>query len=168
MNKPTLPYQLEVTLDKKDIEYFLLTQYTQKLAVKILIGIATFMALASLYFSITSQRFDHIQGLILPLVVFVVMPLAIKSQAKKLYNSSNGQFKSNHYSFEEEKITIQHASGEASFTWDNIFKLEENKQQFLLYINNTIAHVIPKSSFQSQQEQEQFLHFVRRKISQKA
>lgn len=164
----TLPYQLEVTLDKKDIEYFLLTQYMQKLFIKILIGLATIMALASLYFLVANQNFPPIQGLILPLVVFVVLPLSIKSQAKKLLNSSNGQFRNNHYTFEEEKITIQHVSGEASFTWNNIFKLEQNKKQFLLYVNNTIAHVIPKSSFQNQQEQEQFLQLVRRKMSQKA
>lgn len=168
MNNNTPPYQLEVTLDIKDIEYFLLTQYTQKLFVKLWIGFAAFMALSSLYLSITSQNYNPLQGLILPIVIFVIMPLGIKAQAKKLFNSSNGQFRNNHYTFEEEKIIIKHASGEASFTWDAIFKLGQNKKQFLLYINNSIAHVLPKRSFQNQQEQEQFLAFVYKKTSHKA
>lgn len=158
-------YQIVIDLTIKDMEYFLYSQYTKKLSAKIFIGIAALMGLMTLYILITTQDMRVMQGFILPLVIFIGLPWSIKSQAKKLFESSNGQFKNNNYTFEEDGLTIVNANSNTKLTWDMIFKLEENKQQVLLFVNNAVAHVLPKRYFKTEAELQQFLQLVRTKTN---
>lgn len=162
---PSNQYQFSVDLSLKDMEYFYFSQYTKKFFVKFMIVMAALYALMGLYILISTRDLSTISGLILPLVLFVVVPFMIKSQAKKIYNSSTDQFKNNKYTFEETGVAVKNSTSSANFTWNMVHKIEENKQQVLLFVNSAVAHVLPKRCFNSQEEEQAFLQFARQKIA---
>lgn len=85
--------------------------------------------------------------------------------AKSLYKNNANVRSPIHWSFSEELITQQMATGKAELSWSNFIKLRETRDLFLLFPQNHLAFPLPKRAFADEKEIRAFRELIRRHIN---
>ncbi len=84
--------------------------------------------------------------------------------AKSLYKSSVNLHNPIHYSFSDDLVTQEMASGRAELLWSTFVRVRETPDLFLFYVQKHLAHPVPKRAFTSDQEIVGFRELIRRHV----
>lgn len=93
-------------------------------------------------------------------LVFIVPAAFIAFVFRALKRSSINAFKDNklvkqtqRYIMSEEAVLVESDTGYSNIKWEDLYKAEEAKENFLLYLSKQQAYVIPKRYFEGQPQQ---------------
>jgi len=86
-------------------------------------------------------------------LITIFLPYSIYKQSKKSFYSNKRLQENIKYFFDEEKMEVKGESFNAISNWEKFFKVTELRNWILIYQNNLIANIIPKSSFTTEQLQ---------------
>jgi YcxB-like protein len=84
--------------------------------------------------------------------------------AKSLYKNSVNLHNAIHYSFSDDLVTQEMASGRAELLWSAFIRVRETPHLFLFYVQKHLAHPVPKRAFASEQEIAGFRELIRRHV----
>ena len=87
-------------------------------------------------------------------LIAVVQPFVIYMTIKRNYDSSNHLGEQLEIELTESEIKIKGESFYTEIAWNKIFKIDEQKNWFLIYQNNLSAIIIPKNDFHGNQEKD--------------
>lgn len=115
-----------------------------------------------------NRSFDWVSGGVaaLPFLVLVIYFLVVSARQMRNYMPlENGVVLGSHiYEVGESGISEQ-ANNYSSFTeWGAVKSLAANQGHIYLFLDTSIAHIIPKGSFADQIEENEFVRFANRKI----
>src|SRR4249920_1158434 len=85
------------------------------------------------------------------LLIAVVQPSVIYWTIKRNYDSSNHLGEQLEIEVTQSEIKIQGESFYTEVAWKKIFKVDEQTNWFLIYLNNLAAIIIPKKDFRGNQ-----------------
>jgi len=88
------------------------------------------------------------------LLIGVVQPIVIYLTIKRNYDSSNHLGEQLKIELTLSEIKIQGESFYTEVAWKKIFKVDEQTNWFLIYLNNLAAIIIPKKDFRGNQMEE--------------
>ena len=88
------------------------------------------------------------------ILITVVQPGVIYLTIKRNYDSSNHLREQLEIKLTEKEIEIQGESFKTEVKWNKIFKIDEQTNWFLIYLNNLSAIIIPKKDFAATQMEE--------------
>jgi hypothetical protein len=69
-----------------------------------------------------------------------------------------------HYSFSEREVTIQLPTARAQLQWSSFLRARETSDFFLLYVRESMLHMLPKRAFTSDNEVAAFRTLLRNQI----
>jgi YcxB-like protein len=95
------------------------------------------------------------------IIISIVQPLAIYSTIWKNYHSSSHLKEALEIEFTQKEIKINGDSFYTELTWAKMYKVVELRHWFLIYQNNLSAVTIPKKSFHSIAEIQEFKKMLR-------
>lgn len=101
------------------------------------------------------------------LIPLVVLPLLNSYFSKKYFNSNKLLQNEQKYNFTDEGISISSENGNGKIDWDKIFKVDESKTFFALYISIGQAYIIPKRFFNSDDDIKLFKEILKDNIDNK-
>ena len=87
-------------------------------------------------------------------LIAIVQPMVIYMTIKRNYNSSNHLREELEVELTDEGIKITGESFYTEIMWNKLFKIEEQKNWFLIYQNNLSAILLPKKDFHRNQEED--------------
>ena len=88
------------------------------------------------------------------ILISVVQPVVIYWTIKRNYDSSNHLRERLEIELTPEEIKVQGETFLTVISWVNIFKIDEQKKWFLIYLNTLSAIIIPKKDFHGTQLEE--------------
>jgi YcxB-like protein len=88
--------------------------------------------------------------------------------AKSLYKNNANVRSTIHWSFSEQLITQEMATGKAELSWSNFIKFRETADLFLLFPQKHLAFPLPKRAFADEKEIQAFRKLVRRHVRDSA
>lgn len=88
------------------------------------------------------------------LLITVVQPTAIYWTIKRNYDSSNHLGEQLEIELSESEIKVHGESFYTEIAWKKIFKVDEQTNWFLIYLNNLSAIIIPKKDLGDNQMEE--------------
>ena len=90
-------------------------------------------------------------GIAFLLFFLVFMPVSVYTSSKKSYRSNLRIQEPMEYTFTADKIIVTGSSFNSERDWNQVFKIIELKRYFLIYENNMIFNMIPKSALSSEE-----------------
>ncbi len=87
-------------------------------------------------------------------LITVVQPTVIYWTIKRNYDSSNHLREPLEIELTPRDIKMKGESFQTKIAWEKIFKIDEQTNWFLIYLNNLSAIIIPKKDFHGTQEEE--------------
>lgn len=90
------------------------------------------------------------------LSVALVERTLIPWRARRLYEQHKGLHSPIEFSWTPEAVHLKAESGESTTPWSHYRRFQENDSVILLYLNDSMYHVIPKSVFLSESELSAF------------
>lgn len=100
-------------------------------------------------------------GLLLAFVFYILKPIYLKNYYKK--QMLDGKLV--HMSFNDKGLNINMPSFTGTHEWDAIILADQQPEHFFLWINKIQAYVVPKRSFASTADIENFKHLVAEKVT---
>jgi hypothetical protein len=88
--------------------------------------------------------------------MFAVDRSLIPWRARRLYRQHKGLHETIEFSWNPEAVSLRAASGASSTPWSHYRRCREGNSVFLLYLTDSMYHVIPKAAFQSEAELAEF------------
>jgi hypothetical protein len=120
----------------------------------VLIDLVTFLWVISYNFELlTIPKPSYYQYLTLILIT-IVQPFVIFTTIRANYNSSSHLREPLEIEFTRDEVKVKGDSFYMELKWIKIFKVLELKNWYLIYQNNLSAIIIPKKSFQNDQEEK--------------
>jgi hypothetical protein len=99
-----------------------------------------------------------------PLFMFLVCYVSPYFGARSLYKN-NANFKGEiRYSFSDDGVTIEVTTARSELQWSSFVQVRETRDFFLLFVRKTMAHIVVKRAFASQEEIAEFRDLVRRHV----
>jgi hypothetical protein len=118
------------------------------------VGIAMMVWILGYYLHVLPVPRPLIYQYITLILISVVQPVVIYWTIKRNYDSSNHLGEQLEIEITEKEIKIQGESFYTEITWKKIFKIDEQKNWFLIYQNTLSAIIIPKKDFHGGELQE--------------
>src|SRR5436190_15709847 len=116
--------------------------------------------IGSYYLNLLTIPKPKIYQYITLILISIVQPLVIFNIIWRNYKSSNHLTEPLEIEFTKSEIKMQGRSFYTEIKWENIFKIVEHKNWFLIYQNTLSAIVIPKNDFQKG-ELDEFIRIVK-------
>jgi len=88
------------------------------------------------------------------ILIIIVQPITIYLTIKRNYYSSNMLKEQLEIELTQADIKMKGESFYTEFVWEKIFKIDEQKNWFLIYLNSLSAITIPKKDFREGQIEE--------------
>ncbi len=145
---------------------FIKHYYTTNRTVRIGILILVVVILVSLMPVLTgSADSSDLLSLILPIIFIlaiwvVLIPYFLKRRLRSSAAQQGGMTGHREMIFSEEDIVVKTNVSESSFAWDAILRASASKQTYYLFIAANQALIIPKDSFQSEADHDEFLELL--------
>jgi hypothetical protein len=73
-----------------------------------------------------------------------------------------------HYSFSEDLVVQEMATGRAELQWATFLKVRETKDLLLFFVQKQLAYVVPKRAFQSEKDIAAARDLIRRHVANAA
>lgn len=166
--------EIEVINTANDYRRVLLMQSYKKFAIAgILYLIVVIPMLWLTFFGAGANPLDgKNKSVIYVMILFAVLPILIASgiylniwrQSKAIEKTLEPV----NFIFSTDELEIKSKSSSAKTTWDSLQKIQELKEDFLFFPQNNIFYTVPKRSFQSDFQIEDFRNLVREKLGKKA
>ena len=90
-------------------------------------------------------------------------PMIRRSNVNRHFRTRTDQDVKVEWFIDEEGVTIRTPNADSSCRWSNYTKFIENREIYLLYMNNKMFHVAPKVAF-APEDLDEFAQIVRSKI----
>ncbi|HAV76674.1 MAG TPA: hypothetical protein DCX53_04890 [Anaerolineae bacterium] len=138
--------------------------FTVQLLVGVLVLILLFVIFYLQYHYLSTSLI--VISILCGVLAFAVFPIVNRkstiSRIKKMLTEGDNKAMLGHQaiSLSPEGILGKNRSSESKINWSAIDKVVQNEKFFFLYISSVNAIVIPKSCFQSQKVQQEFLEYV--------
>jgi hypothetical protein len=131
--------------------------------IRVIVGVALLMVawITGYYSGILPVPKPTYYQYITLIIITVIQPLAIYSTIWKNYHSSSHLKESLEIEFTSKEIKIKGDSFYTELTWAKMYKVVELNRWFLIYQNNLSAVIVPKKSFHSVEEIEEFKRLLR-------
>ena len=94
---------------------------------------------------------SHTVSLLLGLYIIGFFPIMIIFKSRKLYNTNKSLQETIHYSFNEKSMKVLADTFNHEREYESIYKIKELRKWILIYQNNIVFSMIPKSSFSDEQ-----------------
>ncbi len=91
----------------------------------------------------------------------VVIVWSSRSSAVKLYQTYKLLQQPIRYRFSRDAVSTTTPSSQGSVSWSAYYRLYETKQAFYLYLAASLANVIPKRFFESEEQMQKFRELLR-------
>lgn len=88
------------------------------------------------------------------MIIFLILILRSYFSFKKAFYSNKNIQEKISYRFTDEKVYLKGETFESDFAWQNVFRVKENKDWFLIYQSRTTMNMIPKKYFEKNQIHE--------------
>lgn len=140
---------VEVTLTEKDIYNYQKVFLLSKISIFDLVAVYIIILLYSVG-SVVKNASNGINVLfpaillIIPIVLVIMMPFALKKGAKNALATNKILQKPQRYEISPEGFSVSSDSGLSFIKWDELYKASELKESMVLFISEQQAHVIPK------------------------
>jgi hypothetical protein len=161
--------ELNVKLEEQDFlkanYWFIFGRYS--IFIKLMIFIALFIPLFFFFYEQIVMNFN-VPGLLIGPMLIMVILLSKYSNFKKDVESNRALLGPLHYSLSNNGIDINSPSTSSHTKWSNIFQAKETKENFLLFISRQQIYLIPKRSFQNDQEIDSFRMILKSNLASKA
>ena len=119
----------------------------------------------ALFSALAGQRASSIALLWGPLFFAVFAPylfyVAPYFSARALLRRNPNASKSAHWNFFRDRIEAKGPVSDTALQWSAFIKIRETREQFLLYVQEQFANVLPKRCFSTVSEVEEFRELVR-------
>ena len=99
------------------------------------------------------------------IVIYIFMIYRSLNRTKNIPDSDGTILGQKEMEFKDDRIIYSTKNSQGTCEWASIKSLKENSTAFYLYMDTNMAMLIPKRSFISNQEQENFRKLIRQKIS---
>ncbi len=117
-------------------------QYS-KVSIKILTGLICFFLLISI-FTATFLPGVSFSQIIIPLAMFMAIPVMTYFNAKRNFAADNRISESIEYNFDNDYLLMKGESFNSQLTWDKVYKVTQTKNWILIWQNKQIANPISK------------------------
>jgi|GEM_PF-4645645 len=157
---------LNVKIPKKQFILFSYYQFYTKPLILLahIIIVVTLAANVYLYLQGEPQPNFARNTFLVVAVTAILLPYSLYSQFLRKYKKNPLLHGITNYEFSTSKVKMKNSqSGENSMGWEKLYQVKEYKSWILLYIDKYTAAYIPKGSFQSDQQVEQFKQLVNNK-----
>jgi hypothetical protein len=158
--------QLSVKIPKKQFVLFSYYQFYTKPLILLAHIIITITLVANVIMYLQGEpqpNFARNTYLVIA-VTAILLPYSLYSQFIRKYKKNPLLFGNTNYEFSTSKVKMKNSSGgENSMGWEKLHKVKEYKNWFLLYTDKYTAAYIPKKSFQSDEQVQQFRQLVNSK-----
>ncbi|MEC3875917.1 YcxB family protein [Chryseobacterium salviniae] len=88
------------------------------------------------------------------LVFFLFIMIRTYFSVKNIFYSNKKIQENISYIFTDEKICMEGETFSEDFTWNSVYKVNENKEWFLIYHNAQTMNMVPKKYFTKEQLSE--------------
>lgn len=105
-----------------------------------------------------------LKALILPGVVFLIVPLIVSFSAKKRWNMAAELRAPKSYEFSDAGLSVAGDTFQGFTKWENIVRVETTGSLILLYSAQSGAYLIPAESFGGSEQVESFKEFLRKHV----
>ena len=132
--------------------------------------IIAFIVFASVGFLFTAKAFGWpvpigMAGLwgvlFVPTFLLIICYVTPYFGARSSYRNSLNLQNPIHYSFSDEVIAQEMATGRAELLWSTFIKVRETPDFFLLFVQKHLANPVPKRDFENEQEIARFRELLR-------
>lgn len=103
--------------------------------------------------------------LVLPAIVFVLLPANLYLAAKKRWNAAPEIREPRRFTFSEDGIAVEGATFSARVAWSHVTGAETHCGLVILKTNRNMCYLFPEKGFPDETRQEAFLFLVRKKVS---
>jgi hypothetical protein len=87
--------------------------------------------------------------LFFPTFLLLICYVSTYFAAKSLFKSNVNLQNPIHYSFSDDIVIQEMATGRAELRWNTFIRVKETRDLFLLFVQKQLAHPIPKRAFES-------------------
>lgn len=168
-NGESIEIRLSINVDYNDYKRFVLYHGRKTIIIEILFIIAAYVG--TLVYLILSD--DELLDLslflliMIPLgiitiavVIFVLRQIALY-RIKRIYKSDKLFQKLQNYTINDTGIKMESESGNGTMKWDEVFRVDESKDSFLIYLSRIKALMLPKKFFDNDEQMKLFRKLVR-------
>lgn len=120
----------------------------------------TFLGLCFLLFPVVQGKFEYFPFQTSFGIFTLFFPFLGYFQAKKNYQTNKYINEEIQYRIAQEGVSLKGKTFESTFQWSAFYRVKELKGWFLLYTSNQTLLTIPKASFSSQKDIEDFKTFI--------
>lgn len=138
-----MPIEIEVKLDQKSLNHFLLYHYYTQVSgiISVLLSLGALVGLITRWSAwLPMQRGILV---VIALMFTVFQPLMLMWRGKKQLMTETFQIPFR-YVFTDDKIQISQAEASQQFTWEDVRKIRWRKDAVYVYMSNVSAFVLPK------------------------
>lgn len=152
--------QVHTQLTQQEFIQFNFKHLFRTTAIKVLLVFFSFIFIINVFGTVSAAVTGHLEGEVLTTLIsllifpglFALLCSSVYFQSKRNYASTKSIREPITYSFDASGIHIKGDSFESDLKWSTIHKVQETKRWFLFYQNNVAANIVPKSSFESQEQ----------------
>lgn len=126
------------------------------------------LAILAIEYMINDEEFEPISsiiGVVLFAGVYIFLIQRQLNKTKKIPMDNGTILGLKQMHFTEEGILATSKDADSRINWSGVKKLEESKTAYYLYIDKTVAFVIPKRYFESEVQEKEFAQMVKSKIN---
>lgn len=159
----------DVKLDETDLYKYNLKQAYSNAGV-ILFSVIGAFGLIYLPIFVWKVMKEGLEPPIMTYFLFVItlfsanLPLIIKRSSRKLMASNKLLQQTQHYKITEQEILISSVNGNTQITWENVFKVREEKNYFSIFISKAQAYLIPKRFFYNSKDVDALKDIMRQSL----
>ncbi len=103
--------------------------------------------------------------LVLPAVVFVLLPVNLYLASKKRWNAAPEIREPRRFGFSEDGITVEGGTFSGRVSWSHVTGAETHRGLVILKTNQNTYYLFSEKGFPDETRQEAFLFLVRKKVS---
>jgi hypothetical protein len=111
---------------------------------KLILGMAGFVFLVSIFQLFTSSKYDSGSGIIISILMITWIPLLTYFSARKNYSSNARASERIDYIMQEDALAINGESFNSTLSWDKIYKVSKTKNWILIWQSRQSANLIPR------------------------
>lgn len=163
----TSPITVTINVTQEEVKTFMKRLFLKHLKYFLYFGAALILLNTYNLWNLGTGISDVLRTVVFFVAIFLCWQLTFHFGAKNIYKNKKDDFDHSIYSFSEDKLEIQSASGEIKLNWNGIDRVEEDKDFLLLYPAMNQAYILPKRCFQDKETLEAVLQLAQRMIQHK-
>jgi hypothetical protein len=168
--------ELKVSVELKADDYKYFAYHFNKRKFTILTVLYFILIDTNLYFlSLTGIRDAYLRAgisllvsIVTSILVWFILFGTVSWKANRIYKSKNNLKQKQVYTFKDDGLYLASQTNNGRVKWSDIFKVEEGKNGFYIYIAKNRAFIIPKSAFGGGAYVEYFKGILKASIGNRA